>query len=1093
MTCSGCGRANRDGARFCDGCGQRLEEPVALERGRDPRAYTPNHLAERILTSRAALEGERKQVSVLFADITGSMELAERVDPEAWHRILDGFFAVLAEGVHRFEGTINQFTGDGIMALFGAPIAHEDHAQRACFAALHLAGELGRYAREVKREHGLNFSVRMGINSGEVVVGRIGDDLRMDYTAQGQTVGLAARMQELASPDTCYLTERTAALVSGYFDLEDLGGFAVKGVREPVRVSQLRGPGALGTRFEVSRARGLTRFVGRDEDMRILETALGRAAQGDGQVVALVAEAGVGKSRLCWEFAERCRARGLRVLEGHAVPHGKQVSFLAMLQIIRAYFGITAEDSDRSAREKIAGRLLLLDEGFRETLPVMFDFLGVPDPERPAPPLDAEVRQHQLFGALRRLVRSAREPIVALVEDLHWLDAASEAFLEQWSAAIAGARGLLLVTTRPEYHAAWTQESHCHELPLAPLGREATSELLGDLLGEDPSLAGLVDTIHERSAGNPFFTEEIVRSLVESRQLEGTRGKYRLLAPVGKISVPETVQSILAARIDRLPERQKRILQAASVIGRRFSERILAAVANLPGTNFAETLRALQEAEFLYEQALYPLVEYAFKHPLTQEVAYGSQLTEHRRHIHAAVARAIEAASAEKPGERAALLAYHWESAGENLEAARWSRRAAEWAGSNDPDTAQRYWRKVRELLAAGPDTAEARALRIIACAQGLNLGFRLGIPKDDADRLFAEGRALAEREQNQRALAGLWYGYGIAKLNYGEVEGGCKDIAEGARLAEETTDEGLKLALRMGLALTTLIRGRFRETLEITATIVEHPPGDVRLGARIVGSSPYVGLLQMRSSALAYTGHPQEALAILDRTSEMSREGQELESVGQCQYTYVTVAYLTGDAQLAAGHARRVLETAEKLGQSRMTVLAHDALGTAGILAGQWRDAAQALETSLAIARRRRIRRDFEVSSLALLSEAYLGLGDVDRALAVAQEAVELARGRGTLFMETRAQVSRARALLRGEGDGARTEIETVLRRALALVEQTGARGYEPFVRVELAALARLTGDEAGWDRELRQAHALFTEMDAPIRAQQVIRELGL
>jgi adenylate cyclase len=723
----------------------------------------------------------------------------------------------------------------------------------------------------------------------------------------------------------------------------------------------------------------------------------------------------------------------------------------------------------------------------------MFDFLGVADPEAPPPPLDAEARQHQLFGVLRRLVRSAREPVVALVEDLHWIDAASAAFLEQWVKAVAGARGLLLVTFRPEYRAAWTQGAHCRQLPLAPLGTEATRELLGDLLGGDPSLAGLADAIHERSAGNPFFTEEIVRSLLESRQLEGARGKYRLIAPVARITVPETVQAILAARVDRLPERQKLILQTASVIGRKFAAPILAAVAELPGNDLAETLRALQDAEFLYEQALYPFVEYAFKHPLTQEVAYGSQLAERRRHIHAAVARATEAASAEKPGERAALLAYHWESAGDNLEAARWSRRAAEWAGSNDPDTAQRYWRKVRELLAAGPDTEEACSLRIIACAQGLNLGFRVGIPKDDADRLFAEGRALAEREQNQRALAGLWYGYGIAKLNYGEVKDGCEDIAQGARLAEETADEGLKLALRMGLALTTLILGRFRQTLEITKQIVERPPADGRLGARIVGSSPYVGLLQMRSSALAYTGHPQEALAVLGHVSEMARDGQELESVGQGQYTYVTVAYLTGDAQLAAGHARRVLEIAEKFGQSRMTVLAHDALGTAGILAGQWLDAARALEAGLAIARRRRIRRDFEVSSLALLSEAYLGLGDVDRAVAVAQEAVELARGRGTLFLESRAQLSRARALLRGESDTARTEIETALRRALALVEETGARSYEPFVRVELAALAHVMGDEAGWEHELRQAHALFTEMDAPIRAQQVTRELGL
>ena len=401
--CPACGSEAPSTARFCPECAAPLTARSQVA-STASHAFPPKHLADKILQSRSALEGERKQVTVLFADVKGSMELAERLDPEDWSRIMNRFVQILAKGVERFEGFVDKFTGDGIMALFGAPIAHEDHAQRACWAALHLRDELRRYGDELRIGRGLNFSVRLGLNSGEVIVGRIGDDLRVDYTAQGHTVGLAQRMEALASPDTCYLTGATAALARGYFELEDLGDFQVKGVRAPVQVHRLVGVGAARTRFDVSRSRGLTRFVGRDADMATLEAALEQAQAGHGQVVGVVAEAGTGKSRLCFEFAQRCRARGMTVNEGHAVAHGKNVPYLPMLQVFRGYYGINDQDDDRTVREKIAGRLLLLDESFREVLPVLFEFFGVPDPDRPVPRMDPEAKQRQLFAVLRRVV-----------------------------------------------------------------------------------------------------------------------------------------------------------------------------------------------------------------------------------------------------------------------------------------------------------------------------------------------------------------------------------------------------------------------------------------------------------------------------------------------------------------------------------------------------------------------------------------------------------------------------------------------------------------------------------------------------------------
>ena len=345
---------------------RRWPAPPAPIAAPDPRAHPPEHLAEKIRAGRATLEGERKQVTVLFADVMGSMELAEQSDPEEWRRIMDRFFAILCEGVHRFEGTVDKFTGDGIMALFGAPIAHEDHAQRACYAALHLQRRARRLRGGAAPQQGLSFSVRMGLNSGEVVVGAIGEDLGMDYTAVGHTVGLAQRMEQLAEPGKVYLTEHTASLVEGYLALTDLGEFQVKGASRPLRVHELTGVGAARGRLDVSRARGFSRFVGRDEELRMLESALEQAFAGQGQVIGIVGEAGVGKSRLCHEFAERCRAKGMPVYHVAGQAHAKSVPLLPVLQFLRAYFEITERDSDRTARERIAGKLLLLDESFDE-------------------------------------------------------------------------------------------------------------------------------------------------------------------------------------------------------------------------------------------------------------------------------------------------------------------------------------------------------------------------------------------------------------------------------------------------------------------------------------------------------------------------------------------------------------------------------------------------------------------------------------------------------------------------------------------------------------------------------------------------------
>ncbi|HET9591678.1 MAG TPA: adenylate/guanylate cyclase domain-containing protein, partial [Solirubrobacterales bacterium] len=574
-------------------------------------------------------DAERKQVTVLFADVSGSMDLAEHEDPEEWRKIMQRFFSLLAGSVNRFEGTVDKFTGDGIMAIFGAPVAHEDHAQRACYAALRMLDDVAAYAAELRRAKGLNFSTRIGINSGEVVAGAIGEG---SYTAIGHTVGLAQRMETLAEPGRAYLTEHAAELARGFLDLRDLGEFEIKGASRPVQVFELAGVGQARTRLDLAAERGFSRFVARERELERLQAALRRAGEGEAGAVGVVAEPGIGKSRLYHEFVQRCRSEGTEVFEAQGQAHGKSIPFMPILQMLRAFFGIEDGDSEQTAREKIAGRALLLDASFAEDLPLLFDFLGVPDPDRPVPQMSPEARQRALGEVLCKLVGnpSRKKTLMLVFEDLHWVDEGSQAMLSGLIDGFGGTRTLVLANYRPEYTPPWADDPCWQALELAPLRREDTRELLRDLAGDDPSLDGLDEPIHERTAGNPFFIEEIVRELAESGYLVGERGAYRLARPIEGARVPVTVQAVLAARIDRLDPDSKQLLQVASVLGKEVSGEALAMAAELDEEEMDRALGELTDGGFLYEAEIYPQRLLAFRHPLTREVAYGTQLAEQR-------------------------------------------------------------------------------------------------------------------------------------------------------------------------------------------------------------------------------------------------------------------------------------------------------------------------------------------------------------------------------------------------------------------------------------------------------------------------------
>jgi class 3 adenylate cyclase/predicted ATPase len=668
ILCPGCNFSNPPQFKFCGECGHSLaqtKEPASTSIDyTKPPSYTPKHLADQILTSRSAVEGERKIVTVLFADVANFTALSEKLDPEEVHQILDGCFQILMAEIHRYEGTINQFTGDGVMALFGAPLAHEDHAQRACHAALAIQKAMGEYGERIQKQYSLPFHLRIGLNSGPVVVGKIGDDLRMDYTAIGDTTNLAARMQSLAQPGTTLSSSHTHHLAQDFFSFQPLGKLRVKGKEEPQEAYQLLKATQVVTRLAAAAAKGLTKFIGRENEIQTLLNAYAKVQSGSGQVVGIVGEAGVGKSRLLLEFRHLVSGDSL-YLEGRCLHYGGSMIYLPFLDILRSYLELREGDSEPLIRRKLSGKVIGLDVKLQSSLPPFQELLSLKVEDQTYLQLEPRQKKERTFEALRDLfLRESQErPLLLILEDLHWIDKTSEEFLGYLIDWLAKTRILLVLVYRPEYAHPWTSKSYYSKIGLDQLPLTSSAELVQALLVGGEVASDLRQLILDRAAGNPLFMEELTHSLIENGSIRKQDHQYVLSGSPSEIPVPDTIQGVIAARMDRLEEAMKRILQVASVIGRGFAFRILQAISGMQ-EELKSNLRNLQGLEFIYEKRLFPELEYIFKHALIQEVAYNSLLLKRRKEIHERIGLAIEQIYAERVEEFYEVLAYHFEKAG---------------------------------------------------------------------------------------------------------------------------------------------------------------------------------------------------------------------------------------------------------------------------------------------------------------------------------------------------------------------------------------------------------------------------------------------
>ncbi len=711
--CPQCGAEVGPGAKFCSDCGAALGKseaggtkgPAATPPSGDlhePRAYTPAHLAERILRDRSTLLGESRIVTVFFCDVADSTALAEELGPEGMHRFLNGFFELALEEVHRFEGTVNQFLGDGFMALFGAPLALEGHARRAVSVALGIQ----RAMAQGKLKGGgngspLSPSLRMGLNTGTVVVGAIGDNLRMDYTAVGDVTHLAARMQQAADPGTVYLSENTYGQVKDYFACESVGALNFKGIAKPVAAWKVLAEKAVRTPFEASTERGLTPFVGRADELGVLNDFLHRAQREQGQVVFLMGEAGMGKSRLLLEFRRSLPEGTVNWLEGQCMSFGSSIPYLPLIELLKEAFRIEEGDPESAIIEKVERKTASWEDEPRRTVPYLKWLLSVDPGDPNLAGMDPMVRRAGIYDGLRALLReeSRKSTVVAVVEDLHWIDESSRAALAAAVEGIESAPVLMVLTSRPGHTHLLGEHTWFNRLALGQLPAEESLTVAHEVLQAEHLPEEVQGLIARKAGGNPFYIEEITRSLVESGALRRQNGDYILKGTLDEIRVPDTIQEVILSRIDRLDRKAREALQLASVIGREFTVRILERITELR-SGASEMVEELKSLELIYQKAWFPELSYMFKHALIHDVAYSTLLEERRKVLHRIVGRAMEELYAERLNEHYEALAHHFDKAEDWAKAVEYLLKAAgKAAEAYASEEAMRYYERALERL----------------------------------------------------------------------------------------------------------------------------------------------------------------------------------------------------------------------------------------------------------------------------------------------------------------------------------------------------------------------------------------------------------
>jgi class 3 adenylate cyclase/predicted ATPase len=1044
------------------------------------------------MEARGSTDGERKTITALFADIKGSMSLIEDLDPEEARAIVDPALTFMMEAVHRYEGYVVQSTGDGIFAFFGAPIGHEDHPQRALYAALRMQEESKRFAETLRREKGINFQIRVGLNTGEMVLRSIRkDDLRTEYTPIGHSTSLASRMESLATPGSIVVSEHTYKLAEGYFEFRALGEARVKGVSEPVRIYEVLGIGPLRTRLQIAARRGLVQFVGRQSELEQLRRAFEQARTGHGQIVGVMGEPGVGKSRLFHEFKFIAQS-GCLVLETFSVSHSKAYPYLPLIDLLKNYFQIASQDDERRRREKITGRVLTLDRNLEDTLPYLFPLLSVAEPTSPLAQMDPQIRKRRTFEALKRLLvrESLNQPLILIFEDLHWLDSETQAFLILLSESIASARMLLLVNYRPEYRHEWGNKTFYMQLRLDPLGQEDAQELLTTLLGDDVALQPLKQFILAKTNGNPFFMEEIVQALVEEGVLSRLRRVGTAHLNVGAtgrsplptdLRIPTTVQGVLTSRIDRLPQEKKGLLQTLSVVGKEFSFSLLRQVMNQPEDALRPLLSHLQEAEFIYEQPAFPEPEYTFKHALTQEVAYNSLLIERRKILHEQTGQALEALFHSQLEDHYGDLAHHYSRSGNTEKAVEYLHLAGQQAVQRSANAeAISHFTTALELLKTMPESPERiQQELVLQTLLGPVLMVTKGQAAPETGAAFSRAhelcRQIGETPHLFSVLVGLRRFYSGRK----DLQTARELAQQMLSLAQHARDPALLVEAHHALGNVLFWSGEFvAAQAQVEQGIAFHDPQQHRSLAFLYGLDPGVNCRNFAANVLWFLGYPDQALKRSPEALTLARELAHPHSLAFALAFAATLHQYRREEQATQERAEALITLATEHG---FQVLAWGTVLRGWALAeqGQAEEGIAQIRQGLAAAQGtggERLRRYL----LTLLAGAHEKAGQIEEGLSVLADLL-VEDKEGERFYEAEMYRLKGELTLKSKVRGPRYQVEKEAEecflQAIEIARRQSAKSLELRVVLSLSRLWQQQGKREEARRMLAEIYGWFTE----------------
>jgi class 3 adenylate cyclase/tetratricopeptide (TPR) repeat protein/ribosomal protein L40E len=988
IICKDCGFVNPPDSLFCEKCGHDLSAPkeapkIDLDQ---PQSYTPKFLADKILTNRSVIEGERKQVTVLFSDVANYTSISESLDPEEVHQIMDECFKILMEEIHSVEGTINQFTGDGIMALFGAPVAHEDHAQRACYAALSIQRAIAEYGEKVRNDTGAEFKMRLGLNSGLVIVGSIGDDLRMDYTAVGDTTNLASRMESIASPGTIVVSKNTYRAAKDFFEFKSIGKVEIKGKREPQESYELIKASEVGTRIEASIAKGLTKFVGRKREIDTLKEAYSKARSGSGQIVGIVGEAGVGKSRLLLELRHTLPVGETIYLEGRCLHFGGSIPYLPILDILRSYFEIKEEDREFVIKKKMEDKTQQLDERLKSALPSFQELLSLKVDDGAYLQIEPQQKRERCFEAIRDLFirESERQPIVLVVEDLHWIDRTSGDFLGYLIDWLANIRILLILLYRPEYTHGWGSKSYYSKIGVDQLSTKSSVILVQNILEGGEVVPELRDLIINRAGGNPLFVEELTHSLLENGSIERKDHQYVLIRKASEIEVPDTIQGIIAARLDRVEENLKRIMQVASVIGREFAYRVLQTIMGMR-EELKSSLINLQGLEFIYEKRLFPELEYIFKHAMTQEVAYNSLLHKRRKEIHEKIGNAIEELYPDRLEEYYELLAYHYVRCDNKQKAVEYLKLANQKAIKvSAMEDALAYFEEVMNLLDTLPDNPVNREQRISILVHQGNT-FMMLFKTQTYYELLTHYEPIAIELKNQWLLGALYNGKAWCEWWFGYFDQSIKTSTKAAELCEAEGNAEMAGGAYMMLQWDYVCKGDFEKSIAFKEDVL-------RMMEQLFNLRVCVYSYCAAVWAHTFLGRWDEAIAegqaALDVAEEYSDSGLISFAAASISMVYAS----KGDLEQAIKYGELGVEKAPTPAEK---FWAQGFLAWAWCLSGDTHRGIESM-TNVIAAQRFGSFKFGEVGYLGLVSIGYIGAGEYEKAHQTLKEGLELAEDCG-------------------------------------------------------------------------------------------------